>query len=247
MFLFAQAPNWKEHIDPAMLARVAELIADYEAALNRVRYVRHISTDMKRKGDIYRILFARGQEKEYAVDELYSAFEGMLPQQIRKARLALSETDWHLVPPKERLNVLGTLAGGMRVYAYADVFCDFRCGGYRIVGDIICDLDDMYRKIGIQKNFSKQKGDSRTLRTLLSGVTAVSDYKEQIIRNCLSIIRPIDGKNCLDCAEVIKCAVALGKRQFILEVLPFAVSEQTIDRSHIYARNKPQKKRRLWR
>lgn len=247
MFLFAQAPNWKEHIDPAMLARVAELIADYETALNRVRYVRHISTDMKRKGDIYRILFARGQEKEYAVDELYSAFEGMLPQRIRKARLALSETEWHLVPPKERLNALGTLAGGMRVYAYADVFCDFRCGGYRIVGDIICDLDDMYRKIGIQKNFSKQKGDSRTLQTLLSGVTAASDYKEQIIRNCLSIIRPIDGKNCLDYAEVIKCAVALGKRQFILEVLPFAVSEQTIDRSHIYDCNKPQKKRRLWR
>ena len=82
---------------------------------------------------------------------------------------------------------------------------------------------------------------------MLSGVTAASDYKEQIIRNCLSIIRPIDGKNCLDYAEVIKCAVALGTRQFILEVLPFAVSEQTIDRSHIYDRNKPQKKRRLWR
>ena len=151
------------------------------------------------------------------------------------------------MPQTVKHNIIDIDCRVVQTNAYADVFCDFRCGGYRIVGDIICDLDDMYRKIGIQKNFSKQKGDSRTLRTLLSGVTAASDYKEQIIRNCLSIIRPIDGKNCLDCAEVIKCAVALGKRQFILEVLPFAVSEQTIDRSHIYARNKPQKKRRLWR
>ena len=52
-------------------------------------YIKHISIDMKRKGDIYRILFARGQEKDYTVDELYSVFDTMLPQQIRKARLML--------------------------------------------------------------------------------------------------------------------------------------------------------------
>ena len=242
LFTFAQTPDWKDTINTEMLTRVAELIKDYETALNRVRHIKHISTDMKRKGDIYRILFARGQEKDYTVDELYSAFDTMLPQQIRKARLILDEVKWHLVPSEERTNILYTICRTGSLYDYLDIFCDFRNGGYRIVGDIICDLDDMYRKMGMQKNFAKQKGDSKDLQTLLSGITAQTDYKEQIIRNCMNIIRPLNGKNCLDYTEVVKCAVALGKRQFALEVLPSVVLEQAIDNSE----TKPKKKWRLW-
>ena len=242
LFTFAQTPDWKDTINTEMLTRVAELIKDYETALNRVRHIKHISTDMKRKGDIYRILFARGQEKDYTVDELYSAFDTMLPQQIRKARLILDEVKWHLVPSEERTNILYTICRTGSLYDYLDIFCDFRNGGYRIVGDIICDLDDMYRKMEIQKSASKQKGDSKDLQTLLSGITARADYKEQIIRNCLNIIHPANGKNRLDYVEVVKCAVALGKRQFALEVLPSVVLEQAIDNSE----TKPKKKWRLW-
>ena len=64
---------------------------------------------MKRKGDIYRIIFARGQEKDYTVDVLYSVFDSMLPQQIPKTRLMLDEVKWHLVPPEERTNILYTI------------------------------------------------------------------------------------------------------------------------------------------
>ena len=92
LFTFAQTPYWKENLDSNMLNRIASLITDYETALSRVRYIKHISNDMKRKSDIYRILFARGQEKDYTVDELYSVFDSMLPQQIHKARLMLDET-----------------------------------------------------------------------------------------------------------------------------------------------------------
>lgn len=242
LFTFAQTPDWNENLDSNLLSRVSALISDYETALNRVRYIKHISTDMKRKGDIYRILFARGQEKDYTVDELYSVFDSMLPQQIHKARLMLDETKWHLAPPEERTNILYTICGTGSLYNYLDVFCDFRNGGYRIVGDIICDFDDMYRKMGIQKSISKQKGDSKDLQALLVGITARADYKEQIIRNCMNIIRPLNGKNCLDYVEVVKCAVALGKRQFALEVLPSVVLEQAIDNNE----TKPKRKWRLW-
>ena len=242
LFTFAQTLDWKNNLDTSLLNRVASLIADYETALSRVRYIKHISTDMKRKSDIYRILFARGQEKDYTVDELYSVFDGMLPEQIRKARLMLEETKWHLAPPEERTNILYTICETGSLYNYLDVFCDFRNGGYRIVGDIICDFDDMYRKMGIQKSISKQKGDSKDLQALLLGITARADYKEQIIRNCMNIIRPLNGKNCLDYTEVVKCAVVLGKRQFALEVLPSVVLEQAVDNNE----TKPKKKWRLW-
>ena len=242
LFAFAQTPDWKENLDSTLLSRVASLIADYETALSRVRYIKHISIDMKRKGDIYRILFARGQEKDYTVDELYSVFDSVLPQQIHKARLMLDEVKWHLVPPEERTNILYTICRTGNLYDYLEVFSDFRNGGYRIFGDIICDLDDMYRKMGMQKNFAKQKGDSKDLQMLLSNITTRADYKEQIIRNCMNIIRPLNGKNCLDYTEVVKCAVALGKRQFVLEVLPSVVLEQAVDNNEA----KPKKKWRLW-
>lgn len=247
LFEFACMPNWKATISTSLLNRVTEIISAYETALQRVRYINHISTDMKRKNDIYRILFSRGQETEYSVDELYSAFETMLPQSIRKARLMLEEMKWQLVPSDERENVLYTVFPTANLYNYLDVFFDFRNGGYRIVGDIVCDLDDMYRKVGIRKNIAKQKGDSTDLRNMLSGIQTSTDYKEQIIRNCLNIIRPVNGKNCLEFTDVVKCAVALGKRQFALEILPLAVAELTVDRSNIYGNTQPKKKRRFWK
>ena len=245
LFTFAHEPNWKEKLNPDTLKRIESLIKDYHEALKRVRHTKHLPVDMKRKSDVYRILFARGQEKGYSVDELYSVFDNMTPYQIRKVRLALDEVKWCFVPPEERQNVLYSICRTAKLYDYLDVFCDFRNGGYRIVGDIICDFDDMYRKIGIQKNITR-KGYSKELQKLLSGIENAPDYKEQIIRNCMNIIRPADKRNCIDYADVVKCAVALGERQFVLEVLPSVVSDLTIDGSRIYKINEPKKKWRLW-
>ncbi len=245
LFDFACEPDWKEKLNLNTLKRVKGLIKDYQEALKRVRHSKHMSVDMKRKNDIYRILYARGQEKTYSVDELYSVFDNITPYQIRKGRLALDEIKWCFTQPEERQNVLYSICRTAKLYDYLDVFCDFRNGGYRIIGDIICDFDDIYRKIGIQKNITR-KGDSKDLQKLLSGVKNAPDYKEQIIRNCMNIIRPADKRNCLDYVDVVKCAVALGERQFVLEALPSVVSDLTIDRSHIYKINEPKKKWRLW-
>ena len=83
------------------------------------------------------------------------------------------------------------------------------------------------------------------MKLMLAGNSQAGDCKAQIIRNCINIIRPFDRKKMpLDYAEVVKCAVALGKRQFALEVLPTTVLELALDRSHIYkTEEKPKKKR----
>lgn len=247
LFSFANSPEWKSRLNTDTLRRVSALIADYETALKRIQYVKHTAMDMKRKNDVYRILFARGQENDYTVDELYAAFDDLLPSQIRKARLALTELKWQFVPQTERENVIYSLFRTASVYRYCDVFCDFRNGGYRLLGDIICDFDDMYRSIGMKKNIANQKGDSEQLKKMLSGTVL---NKEKIIQNCNTIIRPIDRRekaNGLNREEVVMCAVALGKRQFALEVLPHTLLELTLDRSEIFANKQPKKKRRFWR
>ena len=249
LFVFAQSPDWKEHLNKATLDRVASIIRDYETALQRIRYVNHILSEMKRKGDIYRILYARGQENDYTVDELYSVFEDMSPQAIRRARHKLGEYKWHLVPLEERQRVLYDIGRNtFGLYDYLDVFCDFRHGGYRIVGDIICDLDDMHRNKGIKANITKQKGDSKDLQTMLMGIERADDYKAHIVRNCINVICPPSRRGALDFDEVVKCAVALGKRQFALEVLPATVLALTLDRSHVFAELEPKKKKwRFWK
>lgn len=247
LFEFANEPDWKERLNPDTLKKVESIIVDYEEALKRVRQVRHTTSDMKRKADVYRILFARGQEREYLVDELYAAFDDVTPSAIRKARNYLTENMWQFTPPDERYRVISSVLRSFRVYNYIELFCDFSEGGYRILGDIICDIDDMHRAMELKKNLLKQKGDSKQMKTMLAGVSQAGDYKALIKRNCMNVIRPLDrNKTALDFEEVVKCAVALGKRQFALEVLPYTVLELALDRSYVYKSKEEKPKKKRW-
>ena len=247
LFEFAIEPSWKEKLNPDTLKKVESIIADYEEALKRVRQIRHTSSEMKRKTDISRILFARGQETEYSVDELYAAFDDVSPSDIQKARKYLSENMWQFTPPNEREQVIYSLFTSVKIYRYTDLFGDFSEGGYRVLGDIVCDIDDMHRAIGLKKNLLHQKCDTTQMKTMLAGIGRAGDYKAQIKRNCMNVIRPIDRKKIvLDYAEVVKCAVALGKRQFALEVLPITVYELALDRSHIYKLEEEEPAKKRW-
>ena len=81
------------------------------------------------------------------------------------------------------------------------------------------------------------KNDTAQMKSMMLGVMESQDYRQTLIRNCKNIIWPtirhypgevleqIDGDN------AVKCAEALGKRDFILEVLPAAALDLIIDRT----------------
>ena len=187
-----------------------------------------------------RILFARGQENDYTADELYAAFDGVFFTDIRRSRLLLSEKQWHLTPPEERRVVMAEILPGMHGFSYAELLCDFRCGGYRVLGDILCDMDDFYRKQQIQKRLLSKQGDSKDLVQMLRSVRG-GDYREELARQCLWTLRWSAGREDYDTDEAVTCALALGKRQFALDVFPAAVLSFARD-----TEPKP-KKRRLFR
>ncbi len=226
LFTFAQHKDWQDHLDRHILDRTKEIIAAYHEALRRLQHFHHISKEMRRKTDIERILYARGQENRYSIDELYHAFDDIQPHQIHQARMKLTEINWHLTPPSERLIATYSIIGGMLDYEYRKLFCDFRHGGYRVLGDIICDLDDLYRSTSTSKSLI-HKDDNADLKQLLSGVRHSSDYKQVIIRNSLYLLKPnTKDEVSFDLNEVLKCAIALGERQFALEVMPMTVLEK---------------------
>ena len=246
LFDFALEPDWKEMRDPQMMKRLESVIADYEEALRRVRYLHHAPENMKRKNDVERILFARGQENDYTVDELYAAFDYTPADKMHRSRLLLSEKQWHLTPSDERKIVLAEILPGMDGFEYAELFCDFRNGGYRVLGDIICDMDDLHRSRQIQKNLFAQKGDSKDLKFLLSGIEKYRDYKEEIAKRCVMTLQPPTAKTSFDFEEAVKCAIAMGNRKFALEVLPATLLGLACDRSHVYELPEESAKGKRW-
>ena len=82
---------------------------------------------------------------------------------------------------------------------------------------------------------------------MLGGIAKSRDYKEEIARRCVMALQPPTARSRFDFEEAVKCAIALGKRQFALEVLPASVLELTCDRSHVFASptEKTPKKRRF--
>jgi len=249
LFDFVFEPGWKEKRDSKMMERMASVISDYEEALRRIRYLHHAPGSMKRKNDVERILFARGQENDYTADELYAAFDRAPADKIHKSRLLLSERQWHLTPLEEREKVLGEILPRMYGLEYASLFCDFRCSGYRVLGDILCDMDDFYRSQQIHKNLFAQKGDSKDLVYMLRGITTSRDYKEELAHCCVMTLNPPTARHGFDYEEAAKCTIALGKRQFALEVLPASILRLTCDRHHIFEPpvEKTPKKRRFRR
>lgn len=225
LFAFAQTPNWQDALDQHTLERTKAIIEAYHEALNRNRFIRHIPKERKRQTDIERILFARGQENLYSVDELYSVFDNISPFEIRRSRLKLSEAAWHLTPQSDRMAATYEIITGIFDYNYRELFCDFRHSGYRILGDIICDLDDMYRTKEIADHI-KHQDDGKDLNALLSNTNQTGDYRKTVVSNCINLMTShIKGAEKFDLNEVLKCAVALGERQFALEVMPMTVLE----------------------
>ena len=242
LFSFTKDPRWKATIDPDLISRIQSLIQDYETAKGRCRYLKHLPKDFKRRSDIDRILFSRGQENIYTADELYTLFDGVSSEQIRRARFQLSEQNWPLTPPEDRRTVIYAILPCHYDAELLDLFCDFRCGGYRLLGDVICDLDDLYRKEGVKKSVLR-KDDSADLKKLLRGVMESSDAEETIRRNCMTILHPRDRRETkIDFCDALKCAFALGERQFALEVLPGVMLEYAATHQ-----NEPKKKKRWLR
>jgi len=233
LFTFALDPAWSEKLDPNMLERMRSIITDYEEAKRRYEAYRHMTPSGNYRRDIQRILFSRNQENEISVDELYSDFDYLFPNAVQAALENLRASDWQFTPKEDRLLALYEIFPN-RPPECRDLLCDFRCGGYRVLGDILMDLNEQYRTAAIRKHKGIRKDDTEQMRSMMQSAVDSPDYREQLIRNCVHVIHPIDRREAdkiIPMDMAVMCAEALGKRSFILEVLPATALELVIDRN----------------
>ena len=228
LFRFARDKDWKDRLKKEDLDFMRRVISDYDTALYRIRVSRIKPKDMTRRNDIERILFMRGQDEEYSVDELYGVFQDVNAERIHGIREELAEKKWHLMDEDEREVFLLSILPYER-YDMLDVFADFRCDGFRVLMDIIGDIDDMYLYEERKRNVVRNDTNSELINRIMTRYARFGnrDYHEEAATASYSFIKEHEfADSSPDTA--LRCIVALGRRDFALEVLPDMVEKCAI-------------------
>ena len=102
---------------------------------------------------------------------------------------------------------------------YYNLLADFRFGGYRVLGDLICDIDDennaTERKKLLRSNDSKEF--TEMMQAYLNKSHAQS-YRQAVAVACRALMDKI-----IKPKKAAPYVVALGKRDLLWELLPEAV------------------------
>ena len=219
LFTFAQDPQWKEKLPQASLKLVEEMILEYQRCLGRIRVSMAPVREQPHRTDVERILYARGQEELVTAEELYAACSALEPEQVTALLEQIREQAWQFLPPGEREDFLREHLPGDIVDAYGELLCDFRAGGYRILGDLLLDVERENR-LETSRQLHRA-GDSEQMEEMLESYenkTAQESYREAAARGCRQYLeRHIQPK------LAVQCAAALGKRGFLWDVLLDAV------------------------
>lgn len=223
LFSFAQQPDWKEQLNSDKLAAVDTLLRDHDACLSRIRACRVPLKEKKRKSDVERILYARGQEDAYDPDELYALFGSLPPEKVSALLCAMREQAWRLMDEDARERFLREwLPEFDDIY---DLLTDFRFGGYRILGDIVCDMED--ENTGREKKQLFRESDSKAFTAMMSAFadkSASRSYRDAVTAKCrellTAIVRP---------TLAVRYVVALGRRELLWDLLPEYIEKNVLE------------------
>lgn len=215
LFTFARHENWKDNLNPSLFEPIRELIDTYDRCLRRIRSHKHPTPGNSKRRDIDRILTMRDQENAYDTDSLYVLFTRIDAARIKTVRDALRAEQWHFMKPDARLSFLQEYLPEEAFRAYDGLFSDFRMGGYRVLGDIICDIDDANRLA--DKSKLHYKHDTPEMTAMIDAYNnriPGTDYREAVAETCRVCIAKITPP-----FQAIRYAEALGRRDFIFDVL----------------------------
>ena len=215
LFTFARHENWKDNLNPSLFEPIRELIDTYDRCLRRIRSHKHPTPGNSKRRDIDRILTMRDQENAYDTDSLYVLFTRIDAARIKTVRDALRAEQWHFMKPDARLSFLQEYLPEEAFRAYDGLFSDFRMGGYRVFGDIICDIDDANRQADKAKlHYKHDTPEMTAMIDAYNNRIPGTDYREAVAETCRVCIAKITPP-----FQAIRYAEALDRRDFIFDVL----------------------------
>lgn len=226
LFSFAVKPDWKDTLDPAIEEKVAALLEDYNTCLKRIRYLRSTNMSPKRKGDVERILFARGQEDVYDTDELYAQFRSLPPQRVVELFGMITTEKWHLMDEDSRERFL---VSELPEFAdFHDLLSDFRHDGFRLLGDILSDIADENTSEQMKK-LTRGNESEEYIQMLFAYAERPEgrNYLQTVSEKCREyLVRIVPAR------EAVKYLVALGYRDKLWDLVPDAVEKNLLEVRH---------------
>lgn len=226
LFTFAQEPDWKERLDQELLERISALLSDYEGCLSRIRVCRVEPKEKKRKSDIERILFARGQEELWDTDELYAQLGSLPPERVAAIWAALDNARWQFLTEEQRMQFLLTW---LPEYEHLfDLLSDFRSGGYRVLSNLLCDI--------LQENEQQTKrqlhrpGDSPVFDDLMEAYLTKRNsqhYREAVSTRCRKLLNEMVRPQ-----MAMRYVEALGKRNLLWDLLLDVLEPNVLEVRH---------------
>ena len=223
LFRFA-VPGWKKSLDPEKLSVVTVLLKDYELCLARIYKCRLPIKNRKREGDISRVLFSRGQENRYDTETLYAVFSAMDPGRVEDLRKAIIEQDWHLMRRPERQLFLEEQLPDYE--EWHDLFMDFRAGGYRVLGDLVCDIDDANH--AEERKQLHRDTDSISFTYMMNAYEErpyAKSYQTVVSEACRLLLDEL-----VETDEEVKYVVAAGYRHRIWDILEDRIEAVAVEK-----------------
>lgn len=226
LFAFAQKRNWKRQLDEKILSSVSALLWDYEHCLSRIRACRTPAKGQQRKADIDRMLYARGQEELYDSDQLYAFFQQLSSERISTLRKAIVDQQWHLMTEAQRETFLREwLPEGADYY---DLLTDFRHGGFRMLGDLVCDIDDL--ATAWERKQLRRPADSPDFQKMMEAYLSApfsGNERAVVSKVCRKLLDKIVWPSL-----AVPYVVALGKRNLLWDLLPDHIEEHVLEVDH---------------
>ena len=156
------------------------------------------------------------------MDNLYAVFSELHPKRVSDIRREITERQWHMMDKEERLDFLTDFLP--EYDQYYELLSDFRFGGYRILGDLICEIDDENNAEERKKLFRRTDSEAFTemMKAYLHKPFSQS-YREAVAKVCRSrldkIVRP---------RLAVQYVVAIGKRNLLWDLLPDKVEHAVL-------------------
>ena len=108
---------------------------------------------------------------------------------------------------------------------YYDLLTDFRQSGYRILGDLVCDIDD--ENNALERKQLLRETDSANFAAMMTAYMEHSfsaDYKEPVSKKCRELLNKI-----VRPGAAVRYVVALGKRKLLWELLLDQIEKNVLE------------------
>ena len=162
------------------------------------------------------------------MDELYALFQRLPPERIANLRRILREQGWHFMDEDIREEFLRQWLPEMELAPWYELLCDFRFGGYRVLGDVVCDVDDENAASDHRKLF--RESDTTNFTSMMIAYTQhpfARNHRETVAEKCRELLDGI-----VKPKFAVLYVVALGKRKLLWELLPDQIERHVVRVRH---------------